>query len=228
MKKSLLFLLVFFAVGLPCFSQKHKSESDTAIYWSIYNNALNFGDLDVAKNALYHIISLQPENRKLYDSLATLYFSAGAYNQSLLTCEKATPTTQIAEIKAYSLRNLGDIKSALPLFEELYKNSSSAEHGYQVATIQFALKRLGECVETASKIINDPEAKKLQVVITTGQDQSMKVSYYAAALNLRGVVYMELGKKDPARVEFQKAIAEEPEFTLAKKNLESLDMPSAK
>ncbi len=221
--KKILILLALIALNYPCFSQKIKTPSDTAISWSIYRNALKFNDLDVAKSALFEILAHQPGNQSVYDSLAHLYFRIGAYDQALIACEKAQPTGAIKEIRAYSYRNLGDIKTALPLFEQLFSESSSMENGYQVASMQYSMKRYGECMETAIKIKNHPDAANIKVLITTEQGDNVNVPYLAAAENLMGVVYLETGKPELAKISFENALKSAPEFTLAKKNLASLN-----
>jgi len=220
-----LFLLAFSFPNL-LLAQKNKSQPDTSNAWSAYRNGLMFNDLDVAKNALFELLVLQPENKAIYDSLAHMYFRMGAYAQAIQATEKATPTGAIKEITAYSHRNLGDIKTALPLFEELYKSTNSPENGYQVATMQFALKRFGECMETIEKLKVNPDSKTRKVVISTDQGENNQVSYSAAIENLTGVLYLEMGKPEMAKSAFERAVAEEPDFILAKKNLESTNKPT--
>ncbi|MBL0343497.1 MAG: hypothetical protein IPP71_23150 [Bacteroidetes bacterium] len=221
--KKILFLFTFLPLSYFALGQKNKSLSDTATSWGIYRNALIFNDLDVAKFALFEILTLQPDNPSTYDSLAHLYFRIGAYSQAIQASELAKPTNALKEIKAYSYRNLGEIKIALPLFEELYAETASPENGYQVASMQFSMKRFGECMETAAKIKAHPEASKSKVLISTEQGESMNVSYLAAAENLMGVVYLEMGKTDLAKTAFEMAIEAAPEFSLAKKNLEKVN-----
>ena len=222
MKKFFPFLMLSLCITLSAIAQKNKNVPDTSMAWTTYRNAVHYGDLDVAKNACFQVITMMPENKAVHDSLAQIYFNLGAYNQAIMASEKAEPTTQLREIQAYSYRNMGNIKTALPLFETLLKESSSPEHAYQVATIQYTMKRFGECMETAGKIVNHPDAKTKKVIISTDTGENISVSYLAAAENLKGVLYLELGKKEPARVAFEKALAEAPDFTLAQKNLESI------
>lgn len=226
MKKNIKFCFWFLflaAISIPnqASAQKNKSMPDTSKSWSVYRNGLLFNDLDVAKNALFELLVIQPDNKAIYDTLAHLYFRMGAYAQALQASEKASPTGAIKEISAYSYRNLGDIKTALPLFEELYKTTNSPENGYQVATMQFTLKRYGECMETIEKLKVNPDCKTRKVVISTDQGENNQVSYSAAVENLTGVLFLEMGKPEMAKSSFERALAEEPEFTLAKKNLEN-------
>lgn len=221
--KKILFLLVFLTSSNITLAQKNKAVADTAGHWSTYRNALIFNDLDVAKNALFEIIAKQSENQSIYDTLAHLYFRMGAYEQALLACDRSKPTGALKEIRAYSYRNLGDIKTALPIFEELYAETGSPENGYQVASMQFSMKRYGECMETAAKIMVHPDASTSKVLISTEKGENNNVNYVAATENLMGVVYLEMGKPELAKSSFEKALAAAPDFTLAKKNLESVN-----
>ncbi|MBK7391358.1 MAG: hypothetical protein IPI23_20490 [Bacteroidetes bacterium] len=220
--KKIFFTLLFFTIVTTVSAQKNKI-SDTTQVWSRYRNAVLFNDLDVAKNALFELIAMQPQVTTHYDSLANIYFRMGAYEQAILAADKAPQRDVLKEIQAYSYRNLGDVKTALPLFESLFTASGSPEHGYQLATLQYSLKRLGECAITASKVSVHHDSKKEKVIISTEQGENMHVSYHAAAENLMGVLYLELGKKELAKESFIKAITDTPEFTLAKKNLASIN-----
>lgn len=232
MKKILIvasFLLLFIAVSTASHGQKVKSATDTSRFWNIYRNGLLFNDLDVAKNALFDLLSAEPENKAVYDSLAHLYFRIGAYDQAIIAANKAESTGAIKEITAYSYRNLGEIKTALPLFEDLYKTNNSIENGYQVATMQFSLKRYGECLETITKLKANPACKTEKVVISTEKGDNMRVTYLAATENLSGVLYNEIGKPELAKAAYERALTEDPNFILAKKNLEELSLkPAAK
>ena len=214
-------LLIALFFTLPVMAQKNKG-GDTTMVWSICRKAVLFNDLDVAKNALFQIMAMQPGNKQVYDSLAHIYFRMGGYEQAIYAVDQAEPNGALKEIKAYSYRNLGDIKSALPIFEKLYEETGSPENGYQVATMQFTMKRYGECAITAAKVASHADAKTKKVIITTEQGDNMNVSYFAAAENLKGVMFREIGKNELAIEAFQKALTDTPDFTLAKKNLEAV------
>ena len=221
--KKIMIMLALLPLFHFAFGQKHKATADTASNWAVYRNALLFNDLDAAKNALFELTVAQPENKAIYDSLARLYFRMGAYNQAIQASDLSTPTRAMKEIKAYSCRNLGDIKSALPVFEELFHETGSPEYGYQLATMQFSLKRYGECEETIGKVKIHPDAVTTKVLISTEQGEGMNVNYLAASENLQGVLYLDMGKPDLAKACFERALLAEPEFKLAKKNLEGIN-----
>lgn len=224
--KKFLFLAAFLLLTFLVEAQKNKPFPDTTAAWQTYRNAIAFNDLLVAKQALFHIISVQPENTSVYDSLAGIYFMMGAYQQAIMAAEKAPVTPGLKDIRAYSYRNLGDLKTALQLFEELFAATGSPETGYQVAGLQYSLKRMGECEATLNKVLSHPDAPVKKVVITLDRGESQEVTYLAAAENLKGVMLNEMGKTELAKSCFERALASEPEFILAKNNLDSLKNPA--
>jgi len=219
----LLSLNSFFLIAQK--NKKNVVHPDTSLSWKVYNNAMSMGDLDVAKSALYQLLASIPGNVALYDSLAHVYFIDGDYPRALMAAERAnlkSDNIPLREIRAYAARNTGDLKTALPEFEALYKEKNNPEYGYQVAAIRFNMKRLGECMEMISSIIENPESKTKKVIISTEDGQSQEVSYRAAALNMKGVLFQEMGKEENAKAAFEESLKEEPAFKLAASNLDNL------
>jgi len=204
--------------------KKANADSDTSFYWSVYRNAERIGDPEVAKNALYQIIAKTGNCPACYDTLAHIYYVTGAYAQSSAAAELAGSdkgNKPLLELKAYSSRNSGDLKSALGFFERLEKEYPGPEYAYQQAAIQFNMERYGECIMTCSGIINDSSSTGKKIVITYESGKAQEVSYEAAAYNLRGVAFLTTKNKTKATSDFENALKLEPEFVLAKNNLEN-------
>ena len=51
------------------------------------------------------------------------------------------------------------------------------------------------------------------------QTETIEVGMKAAALNLKGMIYLDKGSKTEAKTAFQEAVQLEPNFELAKENL---------
>jgi len=221
MKKIICFLTMIL-LGNHAWSQKSKTGSDSTVLWQTYKIAIEFNDLLVAKNSLFQISAAYPNDKSVYDSLATIYFIMGAYPQAVHAAEKAHETVALNEIRAYSYRNMGDLKTALALFESLYGLNQSPENGYQVASIQYSLKRFGECEAILEKILKHPDSADKKVVIAMDQGTNQEISYLAASENLKGALMLEMGKTEIARGCFERALAAEPAFILAKNNLDKL------
>jgi tetratricopeptide (TPR) repeat protein len=191
----------------------------------VYKSALKNYDLQAATIALYQMIALKPEKADLNDSLALLYFAGERYPQAYLVGEqilKADPKrNDMLELVAVSKQNLGMIKEALADYEKLYGADKSLYYLYQISTLQYQLKRYGECVASLDQIISNPESAQQKVNIVV-QGGSQDVPMAAAAYNVKGICAMELNQEDAAKDNFNKALQSFPEFVLAKGNLDML------
>jgi tetratricopeptide (TPR) repeat protein len=196
----------------------------------VYKTALKNYDLQAATIALYNMQALKPERTDLNDSLALLYFAGERYAQAYLIGEeivKADPKrTDILEVVAVSKQNLGLVKEALADYEKLYAAEKSVYYLYQQATLQYQLKRYGECVASLDQIISNPEAEKQKVSIRL-QQGSQEVPMKAAAYNVKGICAMELNQEEAARQNFNEAIKLYPDFVLAKGNLDIINKKKA-
>lgn len=232
MKKIFLtsFVLLF---TLTVFSQKKQKTTiepiplhETKAYkiqQDVFKTSLGYGDYGVAKNALYEMIAIDSENDGLKDTLAILYFQANDPSGCVLVSneilEKYPEKVAVRNLRAISFNALGMFKEALADYELLYKDTGELEHLYQIATIQYEMKRFGECANSLQTILSNEKADQLTVSISTKQSRQ-KVPMKAAAFNINGVMLMEMGKEKEAKEAFEKALAIMPDFQLAVNNLE--------
>ncbi len=219
-KLTSLVLLGFICIGLLSAQDAFDVQS------RVYKTALKNYDLQAATIALYNMQALKPERTDLNDSLALLYFAGERYAQAYIIGEEILKTNpkrnDILELVAVSKQNLGLIKEALADYEKLYSNEKSVYYLYQTATLQYQLKRYGECVASIDQILASADADKQKVTIRL-QQGSQEVAMKAAAYNVKGICAVELNQDEAARQNFMKAIELAPDFVLAKGNLESLN-----
>ena len=198
----------------------------------VYAAALKYYDLPVATNALYNALVLKPDRKDLRDSLALIYFAGERFGQSYTLGEeilKDQPTRKdLMELVAVSKQSLGMAKEALADYENLYKVEKQNFYLYQIGTLQYQLKRFGECVASLDLIIADEASKKQNVSIRNQNNTSQNVPMRAAALNVKGIVGLELNQEANAKELFKKALEEFPDFVLAKGNLLMLEQRAAK
>lgn len=245
--KKLQFLSLFFIISFYTMGQAKKPASATAVKTpsaehaaikdttpvelKIYKNAILFGDFEVARTAVFGLLSKSPDRIDYLDTLARLYFSTGAYSQALLASsiylEREPNNIALMELSAICHGSLNNNKESLEMYEKLYSKTKNIYHAYQIAVLQYSLKRFGECETTINQVINDPEVSKEKIRINTDQQNSQEVPLSAAALNLRGVLHKELNKPDKAKEDFEASIKAFPEFILAKNNLEAMKTPPA-
>lgn len=192
----------------------------------VYFTALNYNDYDAAKQALYEMIAIEPQYISLYDSLAYIYYQQGAYENCYLVSRDIlqgdTEKTDILELKAISAQQLGMPKEALNDYEALYESSQSLYHLYEMASLQYQLERIGECENSLNTIINDGASGEQQITLSIDRYTQQTVPLKAAALNMKGIMTMDLKENDAAKEYFNKALEIAPEFQLPQNNLEAM------
>ena len=65
--------LVFITMSTFSFAQQ---KNEYKLQQQIFTQAVTYGDLGVATNAVYKMMALKPQNRGLKDTLTYLYFSS--------------------------------------------------------------------------------------------------------------------------------------------------------
>ena len=209
-----------------------QAQDSYSLQEKIYQKAAGYGDFSVAKQALYTMMELKPENTSLLDSLAILYFQSQAYAQSVFVANDilaSKPNNANAlEIKAISQSALGLGKEALADYEKLYTLNKNILYVYKIATLQYQLKRMGECEQSINAILLDPKADSQKVPIVYGnRGEQQQIGLKAACLNMKGVLYKDLGKNELAKLQFEEALKLEQNFVLAKGNLDALNKLAA-
>lgn len=198
----------------------------------VYANAVNLGDFYTAISAIHYKYA-KDSNIRWLDTLARLYFSGNMIRQAVLTAEvvvqKQPNNISMLELLALSYSGLGDSKSGLAKYEKLFELTQKPYYQYQCAVEEFNLGRVGECEARIKAIQSNPAAEKEKININIGQGQApQQVSIKAASLNLLGVLQMKLGKNEDAKKSFEASLKLEPNFALAKGNLEALNKPKEK
>ncbi len=193
----------------------------------IYFLAIKYGDIEVAKNSIYSLLQQHPDSISYIDTLCRLYFSANAHAQTVLTAHdylsKDPSNLFIRELLAISLGAMNKNKESLEEYENLYKQTKSLYHAYQIAVLEYVLKRYGECESSLNAVINDSTSNNSKVSINIDQTKAQQVPLRAAALNVKGVMEKDLNLMDKAKADFIDALKVYPDFVLAKSNIEALN-----
>lgn len=231
MKKVLIFIFgLFLIVGFQTTSALAQAASgkDSEAYkrqLSIYQNALKFNDMSVAKNALYNLRALDPADNSLLDSLAYLYYDYQQHASSLLVTREIlarNPNNLAAlEINAVSFENLGLYDQALTAYESLYLKHDSPYTLYKIGLLQLDLKRHTESKTSLDILLKKPDIDSLNVVVNENNQQK-QIPMRAALLNFQGINNLELGEKEAAKQNFEEALKLVPDYVMAKENLEKL------
>lgn len=229
MKNTTFFLSsLFLMLGLAFHSFGQQAEESEAYKTQlrVYQNALKYSDIAVAKNALYNMMAIAPSNVSLLDSLAYLYFDYQQYASSLLVSRDIlarNPNNLPAlEISAISYENLGVYQQALAAYESLYLKLDNPYTLYKIATLQFDLGRHTESKTSIDILLKNTDIDSLNVTLNEPNNQQKQIPMRAVLLAIQGLNNVELNDKEAAKLNFQEALKLAPDYTMAKENLEKL------
>ncbi len=193
---------------------------------NVYKSAMKYADVSAARNSLFNMIALDPNDASLLDSLAYMYFEYQQFTSCLLVCLdilKVNPDNIAAlEMSAVAYDNLGLKDKALTSYESIYLRNNSIYTLYRIAALQLDLSRHTESMTNVDILLEKEETKEAKVPINTEQG-SMQISLEAAVYNLKGLIEADQGNKESARASYQKALSLEPDFVMATNNLAELD-----
>jgi len=199
-----------------------------SIHLNIYQNALKYNDLQTAIYATQSIIAGEGENSAFRDTLAILYFNSNNFvSCHLLSKElliKKPNDKLLLELNAISLSNVGSALDAINAYETLFSATKNRFHGYQLAKLQFSVKRLAEAMVTINYCLSQTESLKGNVQFEVKDNQKQDVPLDAAIHNLKGLVSYELKDSETALKSFSEAIKIFPEFETAQSNKNSLEL----
>lgn len=225
MKNNLLVIiaLMFFYVGT---SQNYKSEA-ISTEKSVLESARKIGDPAVAVNSLFKLIALEGANSTYKDTLAYVYFTgrkyAPTYMMTTEVLERDPDHLEMLEMNAISLDALGAFEKAAEVYAKLLKKSESNFYGYTLANIYFKMKKYEEAYTVIKKAETFNDEGKYKVTFSINQNHTQQVELIAAIPYLKGLIEIELKNNEGAKLSFSKAAKIQPDFVLAKENLEALE-----
>ncbi len=222
--KNTLYLFILF-LGVAMMSCEQGNGNELSQKKDTYKQALRNGDYSVAAQAVYDIMAIQPKSTHWRDSLALIYVQQKAFRQAIKVSEQQladNPSdTLMVKVQALSYKALNEPKKALETYERLYPLTQDIYHLYEVASLQYNMTRLKECLQTADMLLKHPDLKKAKISLAFNR-QNQIVPLEAAIFNLKGVIAKDMDKEKEAGDLFKKALAIHPEFELAKGNMEAM------
>ena len=124
-------------------------------------------------------------------------------------------------MKGLSLEKLQQPKEAITAFEKLYAKTQNPYHAYKLMELQYSIKRLAECIATAlsaEKLTYKPE-----YVMTYNVGEQVGRTYLQAGVfNIHGLALYDLDRKAEGKAYFERAVALDSNFVLARQNLEAI------
>jgi len=222
-------------ISLFSFGQKGKSITATPVLNNnaayetesrVFHMSLKYSDLPTATKALFNMIALNPENKSLKDTLCFLYFQRKAWEQCILVgteiLQYKSDDIAITEAVAFSQKSLNLTRESLSKYEKLYQMNGNVLYLYEVAKLQYALKRNGEFDVSVNNLMNHPEAASKKVTVQLPENRQQNVLLKSACLNLKGVLLLESKDYVNAKKHFEAANQIDPQFVLPVNNLKVL------
>lgn len=191
-----------------------------------YAVAQRWGDNEVAKDALYDLISEFPSNDSLIFALAYYYYENQRYTNCAVICNdllaRNSKNAAALELSAVSYENLNIKDRALQSYESLFLITNSNSNLYKMASLQYDLKRYGESLTNSDILLSKPAIDSMRVVITDSKSNQTEHPLKAAVHNLKGLAYKAQGDNANARKSFEEALKIDPNLATAKQNMASL------
>lgn len=230
--KKYIFLIIAVFVTQNFFSQKIKFESLKEIelnkYKRIVDQSLKYNDATTAINGLHNIIAIEGDLSVYKDSLALVYFNLGNYTSSHLLVQELlkqkSGNVQLLEINAISLQALGRTKEAIDAYELLFSKTNNMFHAYNLANLQFNLKRLEESQISIDRALNCEELNNVYLQFPIDKDYVQNIPLKAAVYNLRGLIKYEVKDINNSKLSFEEALKIMPDFKVANQNLKSIEV----
>ena len=216
------------AMVISVFAQDKPVDSETnqkrnEIDRKIYQLALRYNDLAVARMKLFELIERNPTNITYPETLTSLYFEAGQYTSAAVSAldvlEMNDKSLIALEVAANSLEQLGALDKALPNFERHYLLTNNLFSLYKTAYMQYSLNRQDEALNSINMLVKAPKSTEEKVGFPKIDNTTQEVSLKAAALNLKGMVYMYQKNKAEAITALNQALEIQADFELAIENL---------
>ena len=222
MKKNIFYIFLLSIISFNSYSQTDNFE----IQKSIYEKAKAYNDPNVAINALYNMVAIQPENLLLKDSLMREYLALSQWAPTYMISREILskdPSNLIAlEVSCVSLQNLGLKQQALNEYESLYLKTERVEVLYTLSILQFELSNFIESLNNLNFLISSDNTVDMSVSVTKDETSRQEIPIRAQLHYLKSLIYIEQKYNDLAKVSLKEAIKISPDFQNAINKLNTL------
>jgi tetratricopeptide (TPR) repeat protein len=187
--------------------------------------AITSGDATTATTALTYYLAEKGPDNAYADTLAMIYMQQGAFQQCYYWADKRLAIKKedntLLELKGICLDKMNQPKEAIDIFEKLFGKTQSPYHAYKLMEMQYGIKRLAECLATAQAAEKLTYKPDYLMTYNVGQ-QTGRTYLQAGVYNIHALALYDLDKKAEAKTYFEKALALDSSFALAKQNLEAM------
>jgi tetratricopeptide (TPR) repeat protein len=156
------------------------------------------------------------------EALGSLYFESGQYTSSALVAMDILKVNDknvgALEIASYALEQLGAFDRALPYYESLHLLTGDNYSLYKSAYLQYSMKRYAEAMNSLTMLMKVAKTDE-KIGFAISDTETQQVDIKAAALNLKGLVFLDQNSKSEAKAAFTESLALAPDFKQAKENI---------
>ena len=218
MKVLFIYFLIF--ISFNSFTQ----ESEFEIQKKIYSKSKIYNDPTVSITALYKMISLQPENLNLLDTLLREYIGVSRWPSAYMVSREIlsnNPENLFAlEVSCIALQNLGLKQESLNEYESLYLKTDRDDVLYTISFLQYELKNYNESINNLNILLEKNSIDSIKVNVNMNGNMTQQIAMKSQLHYLKGIIYEEKNDKENAKIQFNKAINLSPDFESAIKKLE--------
>jgi tetratricopeptide (TPR) repeat protein len=171
----------------------------------ILSKAIEFGDIGVALQSTYSLMSRDTANLKYYDTLATLYYNSKSYKQAFMTSSKILKKEEnnhkMLLIAGQSLKNAGQIPESMLYFLKLQENLPHTKSSYE----QIFCKVYENDTKIILEGINSLLQRNQNSYLIVNQQ---RIPLQAVLFNLKGFVTIELNHQPQEGMTYYKKCLE--------------------
>lgn len=193
-------------------------------YKTAYQNARNSGDYYLAITYMNLLANYSKDSIQYYDSLSNLYFNTRYFNQSIYWSKRALKYNDsnvfALSIIGRSYQRNSDFITSISYLEKLIAIENKPENYLYLAESQYRVKRLLECIQTSLQAEKIPDNYDYNYSYADSLGNKKISNVKAALINFRGLSFYELGEYEQAQKTFEEALLFDPEFVLARFNLQ--------
>lgn len=218
--KKVLFIYFLIFISFNSYTQ----ESEFEIQKKIYSKSKIYNDPTVSITALYKMISLQPENLNLLDTLLREYIGVSRWPSAYMVSREIlsnNPENLFAlEVSCIALQNLGLKQESLNEYESLYLKTDRDDVLYTISFLQYELKNYNESINNLNILLEKNSIDSIKVNVNMNGNMTQQIAMKSQLHYLKGIIYEEKNDKENAKIQFNKAINLSPDFESAIKKLE--------
>jgi len=218
--KKVLFIYFLIFISFNSYTQ----ESEFEIQKKIYSKSKIYNDPTVSITALYKMISLQPENLNLLDTLLREYIGVSRWPSAYMVSREIlsnNPENLFAlEVSCIALQNLGLKQESLNEYESLYLKTDRDDVLYTISFLQYELKNYNESINNLNILLEKNSIDSIKVNVNMNGNMTQQIAMKSQLHYLKGIIYEEKNDNENAKIQFNKAINLSPDFESAIKKLE--------